>query len=306
MRAIMLALILSAPVLAQPENKLKATTPSGAADIADKLQERIDLDAFDQVSLRDAINLLQDRLGYTILIDYKGILGPSGGNDANGRKNLADTPINLPAVKKLRLETVLRQVIDQVDADFIIESDYVRVSGLASKEAAIGPRRVLPLLRVTDEQAEDAQDAGTQAREARNVTAAFREVPLADALQTVSRRTGRTVTISRDAAEEAKTPVSLALANAPFETAVLTLAEAAGLRAFRAGNAAVIVTAERAKRIEEATAPGFIEAGGLGGIAAPDSVAGLRRELAKAEEDRKSLEAKVRVLMEEVEKLKKK
>ena len=58
--------------------------------------------------------------------------------------------------------------------------------------------------------------------------------------------------VSAPAAEKAKTTVTVTLANVPFETAAAALAEAAGLRAFRTGNVAVVVTPERARQLESA------------------------------------------------------
>jgi hypothetical protein len=305
MRTFLIALALTVPALAAPENKLKANPADGAAEIADKLQERVDLDGIKGEPLRTVIDVLQEKVGYTILLDYKGILTATGAaDDAAGRQSLEQAPVTLPALKKVRLETALRQVLDQVNADFLIEPDHIRVTAAAAKDLTVGPRHVLPSLRRIDEAAEEPQtDVPTQIRETRTVTAAFHDIPLTDALRTVSLRTGRAVAINPDAAEKAKVPVSLALANAPFETAVLTLAEAAGLRAFRAGNAAVVVTPERAKHIEEINAPGFIDIGGPGGV---DPVAGLRRDLNRADEERKALADKLKALSEELEKLKKK
>jgi hypothetical protein len=77
-------------------------------------------------------------------------------------------------------------------------------------------------------------------------------MPLADVLRAVSNRTNRTAVVAADAAEKAKAPVSASLANVPFETAVSTLAEAAGLKAIRNGNTVLVVTQARAKELTEA------------------------------------------------------
>jgi hypothetical protein len=248
MRTFLVALLLAVPVVAAPD-KGKPPPPTDAADIADKLQERVDLDRYEQIGLRALLDVLQDKIGYTILLDYKALLMNT---DAGGRQGFDQTPVTLPAIKKVRLETVLRQVLDQFDADFLIEADHIRVTTPGRKDLAIGPRQVLPVLRRGVEPEEDAQvEKNILIRETPTVTLALKDVPLAEAIKTVSARTGRAVAIDPDAGEKAKTPVTLALANAPFETAVAVLAEAAGLRAFRTGNAAVIVTPERAKKIEE-------------------------------------------------------
>jgi hypothetical protein len=67
----------------------------------------------------------------------------------------------------------------------------------------------------------------------------------------------------------------------------------------------VLVTPERAKKINDASALGSLDLGGLGGPGSFDPSGGLRREQARAEDERKALEEKVRKLTEDLEKLKK-
>jgi hypothetical protein len=303
----LLTSLLALPVAAAPDKTKPA--PDGAAEIADKLSERIDLERIEQVSFRGMIDILQEKLGYTILVDHKGILAALGEDGAN-RQALEERMITLPAMKRVRLETALRQVLDQVNADFYIDADHVRVTTGPLKELVIGPRRVLPELRPTAEaNADEPQvEVGIQIRQTSTVTAEFKDVPLSDALQAVSRRTGRPVAVNPDAGEKAKVTVSVSMANAPFETAVSVLAEAAGLRAYRTGNAAVIITPERAKRLEGAgVSTGMLDVGSSDSrLATPDHLDRLRQDRARLEADHQALEDKVRALTAELEKLKKK
>jgi len=292
MRALLaaglLTVLLTTPSPAAPDKTRPAA--DGAAEIADKLLERADFDRIEQISLRAVLDVLQEKLGYTILIDHKGILAAQG-LDAANPQGLEGQQITLPAMKKVRLETVLRQVLDQINADFYIEADHVQVTKGALKDLVVGPRRILPTLRPTDDNSEEPQpELSIQIRHTPTVTAAFQDVPLAEAIRTVSLRTGRAIAISPEGGDKAKASVSVTLANAPFETAVSALAEAAGLRAFRTGNAAVLVTPERARRIEQAGV----------GIETPES------RLVTPDAQRQALEEKVRLLTEELEKLKKK
>ena len=55
----------------------------------------------------------------------------------------------------------------------------------------------------------------------------------------------------QSARDKAKAPISASLANVPFEIAVSTLAEAAGLRAIRNGNTVLVVTPARAKELTD-------------------------------------------------------
>ena len=303
--AALLAVLPTGPVPAAPD-KTRPAPPDGAADIADKLLERTDLDRIEQVSFRAILDVLQEKLGYTILVDHKAVLAALG-EDGGTRQALDERVISIPALKRVRLETVLRQVLDQVSADFYIEADHIQVTTGAVKDLVVGPRRALPPLRPVEEGSEEPQpEVGIQVRHTPTVTAAFRDVPLAEAVRTVSLRTGRAVAINPDAGDRAKALVSVALANAPFETAVATLAEAAGLRAYRTGNAAVLVIPERARRMGPAVGAGGPDVGGEARLATPDATDRLRRELARADDERKALAEKVKMLTAELEKLKKK
>jgi hypothetical protein len=289
----LLAVVLIVPAPAAPD-KAKPAPDADAADIADKLLERTDMERFEQVSFRTAIEVLQEKLGYTILVDHKSVLAVMGQDGAN-RQALEEQLITLPSMKKVRLGTVLREILDQVGADYYIEADHIKVTSPMVKEVVMGPRRTLPDLRPSaDEGNENMPDPGTQVRLTPTVTAAFKDVPLGDALKVVSQRTGRTVVVNPDAGADAKAQISVALTNAPFETAVSVLAEAAGLRAFRTGNAAVLVTPDRAAKIDAAGQ-------GMGnGLCLPPG-------LFAADSDRvRALEEQVKALTAQLEALKKK
>lgn len=301
-----LSLLLTDPSPAAPD-KTRPAPADGAAEIADKLLERADFDRFEQVSVRTILDVLQEKLGYTILVDHKAVLAAQGLDAANAQV-LEGQQLTLPAMKRVRLETVLRQVLDQIGADFYIEADHVRVTTGAMKDLVVGPRRTLPSLRPGEENTEEPQpELGIQIRHTPTVTAAFQDVPLAEAVRIVSLRTGRAIVINPDAGDKAKASVSVALANAPFETAVATLAEAAGLRAFRTGNAAVLVTTERARRIEQSdrlsSGP---DVGGESRLATPDGLDRQHQDRARLETERQALAEKVQALTAELERLKKK
>lgn len=301
-----LTLLLTNPIPAAPD-KTRPAPADGAAEIADKLLERTDFDRFEQVTVRTILDVLQEKLGYTILVDHKAILAAQG-QDGSNPQVLEGQQLTLPAMKKVRIETALRQVLDQIGADFYIEADHIRVTTGANKDLIVGPRRTLPPLRPVDENSDEPQpELGIQIRHTPTVTANFQDVPLAEAVRTVSLRTGRAIAINPDAGDKAKSLVSVALANAPFDTAVATLAEAAGLRAFRVGNAAVLVGPERARQIEQAARlSSGPDVGGESRLATPDGLDRLRQDRARLEAERQALEEKVQALTAELERLKKK
>jgi hypothetical protein len=246
----LVALTLALPAAAAPDAK-KPPPPDDAAEIADKLLERIDLDRFDRVGLRPVLDVLQEKLGYSILLDNRPLLAATG-EDGGGPQLLDERAVSLPPLKKVRIETVLRLLTDQLDADFYIAADHVKVTTPAIKNLITGPGKVLHNLYPIDDAGEEGQlERNMVVRHTPTVTAAFKDLPLAEAVEKVARRAGRTAVISAAAAEKARAPITVALTNVPFETAVSSLAEAAGLRAYRNGGAIVIVTPERAKAIDQ-------------------------------------------------------
>lgn len=249
MQKLLLALVCALPAIAAPDSR-KPSAVDDAADIAEKLTERIDLDRIDHVSARVALEVLQEKIGFSIIVDYKGF---GCGDDPEERKAVDERRVSVPAMKRIRIETILRLILDQMNADYLITPDHIFVTTSGIKESVCGPIRILrDLVEPRDNPPDSQTDRFFQVRHTPYVTMRFRDVPLAEALSAVATRTGRTITLSADAADKARTPISLSLTNAPLESAVGTLAEAAGLRAYRHGNAIVVVSAARAKTIESA------------------------------------------------------
>jgi hypothetical protein len=165
---------------------------------------------------------------------------------------LENKAISLPALKRVRIETALRVVLDQFDADFYITPDHIKITTTSAKDLATGQAKRLPELHPNQVGGEEAAEFSRTdiVRSMPYVTASFRETAAADAFKDLASRAGRNVLISEGAAEKAKTAISVNLSNVAFETAAASIAEAAGLRALRNGNVVVIVTAERAKQAE--------------------------------------------------------
>lgn len=326
--SLLTVLALVVPVSAAPEAK-KGHPADDSAAIADKLLERIDVsDGFAKAPLKDVLKYLQDRADLTILLDARALAaGPDGQDPAI----LADQPVTLPAMKRVRLETVLRLVADQINADFLIAPDHVKLTSPAVKDTVTGSARPLPTL-YPQEGAEDMEptlERKDVVRVTPYLTVAYKETPAADALKDLAARAGRTVVVSAAAADKAKAPVTVCLSNVAFDTAAAAVAEAAGLRAFRTRNVVVVVTPERAKQVEGtdgamrvALGPQTVTVDELEAIArlftgkagTPEArLDAIRRELEKqrqdreqAEDEKKELTDKVKKLEEELGKLKKK
>ena len=328
-----LAVLLAIPISAAPDPK-KPAPPDDAADIAEKLMERIDLDRYDRVFLRTALEVLSEKIGYSIVLDYRA-LGVDQDDDGNGRKLLEERPITMPSMKRVRLETILRHILDQMHADFIIAPDHISVTSASIKELVSGPARTLRELNQSYDPPAETLDRNFTTRYTAHVTMRFRDVPVAEAISAVAARTGRSVTLASDAADKSRTPITVSLNNLPCESAVSTLAEAAGLKAYRNGNAIIVLSAARAKTLDIPQESGggccsFAVGGRSISLEELESIArlfpgarpldsttaklkALSKETGSQENDilllqaeKSELEAKIKKLSEDLEKLKKK
>lgn len=288
-----LVLVMALPSFAAPDVG-KPGPIDDSVKIAEKLLERMDYDkGGEKVALKDILDYLHNKTALNFLFDMKSLRE----KDEAIPQTIDDAAITLPSMKNVRIETVLRKIVDQLDLDFVITPDHVSITTASTKDLVTGQARRLPeLYPVGGDEAQLGSDPGPALRTTPFVTASFKEVSAADAFKDVASRAGRTIVISQAATEKAKTLVSVHLSNVAFETATASLAEAAGLRAYRNGNTVVIVTAERAKQIDEQHArlnPSFL--GPTVGFADPGA----------ADSKVKDLEEKIKKLTEELEKSKK-
>lgn len=237
----LLTLVGPAPAAPAPA---KAGPAADAAGLAERLVERIDFDRVQDTPLRTVLDAFQARTEVTVLLDYKAL--QAAGGDGGGATD--EKAIKMHAVKGVRGETVLRQIADQIDAVLFYTPDHVLLTSPDRLAQLVGPVRPLPQLTCAGVNLE-IETGENLTRPTAYVTAGFREMPLTDAVRAMSLRANRTAVVSADAADTAKTAVTASLANVPFETAVATLAEAAGLRAVRNGNTVLVVTAARAKEL---------------------------------------------------------
>lgn len=254
--ACVVALAMAAPILAQA----KKPPADDSAAIAEKLLQRIDLGDGLDTNLRDALSQLSKMTEVNFLVDRRAMQQQFG--DFN-----VDMPVKIAPMRQVRVETVLREIADQIEgADFYIAPDHVKFTTSGVKDLVTGQAKPLPeLYPPTAGDAPPEFDRREVVRQTPYITAAYKDVSAADAFKDVAARAGRSLVVSDAAAEKAKAMVNVGLSNVAFETAAGTLAEAAGLRAFRNGNVVVVVTAERAKQVAtEKSAVGIL--GGCMGV----------------------------------------
>ena len=151
-----------------------------------------------------------------------------------GRTPIFTNP--LPPMKNVRLETVLRKILDRVPgpsgAVFTIRRDRIEITtgGFQEKEfwphAPADMEPVFPL-----------------------VHANYEKKPLDEALKDLADRTDVTIVLDVKAAEKDKPVVTARLANTPLDAAVQLLAEMSDLRAVTIGKTMFVTSVEKAKRM---------------------------------------------------------
>ena len=128
-------LILAGPALAAPAPK---PGPTGdAADLADKLMEKIDFERIQNTGVRAVLDVFQEKTGVTVLLDYQ----PLGGAVGVEGDALNEHPINVRAGKGVRAETVLKQIAGQLNAVIYYHPDHVLVTTPETMAELVGISR---------------------------------------------------------------------------------------------------------------------------------------------------------------------
>jgi len=271
--AVSSCLLLNGMAAAAPPPNLKAL-PNEAAVIAEALTERFDVEQrLEAVKLKDVLQMIQDRVGVTLILDVKALNGGGENMVAAGvLTDLEGREITLPAMKKVRVETVLKAVCDQINAVHVIDADHIRITSPQVKDLLIGEPANIPTITGPTTAEEVSVPREDRVRLTPTLTVIFEQTTVAEAAKVLADRGGRNLILSSGAQEKASSKVSFSLTNVTFETAAVTLAEAAGLRVVKQGNVAVLVTPERFKEIHVPTTVPW----GLGqtcmGVAAPNTL----------------------------------
>lgn len=256
----------------------KAVPLDDRDELANKLMERVSIDKIEKVALKDVLASLSEKHQINLLIDPKGFpinepvssLMAVSLNQADD-ESVPNRQITIPAMKKVRLATVLKMIADQIDGGYLVEADHIKFVGWAKAYTIANPR----MKNYTSHSAEDADPEIDSGRVLPNseifkniplVNAHFTERPLSEALREIGSRANWSVVLSPQTEEEGKTQVTARFANVPVDTAVATLAEMAGLKMSRKGNVLLVTTAERAEEFDPPhVSPQVKEGGGLGG-----------------------------------------
>jgi hypothetical protein len=138
------------------------------------------------------------------------------------------------------LSAVLEIICGQIDGGYMVRNDFIEILPVQSLQAELHyPRGVDFDLRIID-------------RDLRNLVVRFFDnVPLSSAFNLLAEKYNRTILLSPKAQTALEQKVNLRLVNVPFDIAVETLADVAGLKVVRKSNVFVVTTKEQAATIGE-------------------------------------------------------
>jgi hypothetical protein len=211
------ALVWLVPMTARGDDQVKA--------LVEKLNNRINLETgFDaNTPLKDALDFMSDRFDVTFVIDLKSF-------KEEGIDDIESFKVRLPKMKGVRMGTVLRLLLGQLDASYLVRKDYIEVTPTARLEREIwagckGPR--LPLIH-----------------------AVFEKRPLDEALKELSAATGVTVVVDERPEGKSRNPVTANLLNVPLDHAVRVLADLADLKAVQLDSVLYVTSKENAETLQ--------------------------------------------------------
>jgi len=181
----------------------------------DKLAQRVTVE-FTEAPLREALAFLGTTYKMTILVD-----GEAFKEDLMIQEVEAQ-PVKLPKLTDVKLSTVLKQLLRQVQGGYVIRDDYLEIT--PANRASLDQ----PWVSLTVE-----------------------AKPLDEALRTVADMTGASVVVDGRAGDKAQAPVSGTFKNVAAETVVRLLAESAGLKLVTIDKVFFVTTAENAKALRQ-------------------------------------------------------
>lgn len=224
--------------LIEDANVVNGKAAKRPATLAEKLETPITLNGFDaNTPLKEALEFLSDAHDFTVLIETEGF-------KAEGVPEIENQPVKLPKLRNVRLKTVLRLLMAQVQGAYLIRPEFVEITHSQRMANEIWGN-IQPAL------CEDAA-VGRKRPMMQLVQVEFAKRPLEEALQELAASTGISIVLdARRAGDKAKMVVTARLANTPLDTAVRLLANQAELAAVLIDSVLVVTTPENAKALRE-------------------------------------------------------
>jgi RNA polymerase sigma factor (sigma-70 family) len=202
----------------------QAPRSAPARDIRDQLEQKIDRVGFDQgTRLPDALELISDKYDLTIRINEPAFKEMTPGWE------LEETKVLLPVVTNVTVRQALGMLFEQAGVQYVVQNNDLIVVPQAWVD------RGMPFRQLID--------------------ANFKQTPLREAFEKLSRQTGTTIILDERVAKGSDEAVTLRLQRVPLVTAVFVLADMKGLRAVPLSNLLYVTSKQNADAFETQQAP---------------------------------------------------
>lgn len=215
-------------------NVLRTITANNqTSKLKTKLAEPIDLNEGIPLNtpLRDALDFLSDKTGVAIILDSKALASIL---DNVPPEKAGEQLVFLPKMTGVKLSTVLRKVLDQIEgngarATYRLRDEYVEITTTrhTNPRAWTGNRNLVP-----------------------GVEAKLVQIPLMLALGELSDRTGISIVVDQRMADAAATLVTADLDDVPLDTAVRMLTDMTNLKMVALDNVIYVTSVRNAKVME--------------------------------------------------------
>ena len=210
---------------AAPASADQATPANRVQEIRNELAKPVSLDKGfpDNTTLREALEFLADHYKIQIFVNATHFQ-----QEGNGGA-LEDMTVKLPKMRNVRLGTILRVLLAQLHASYLIRPDYLEIVPFeGAYPGAWKQRRDL----------------------APTVEAEFSGRPLEEALRELAEKSGINIVLDGRAGGKAKTNITAALNNVPIDTAVLIVADMADMRSLAVDNVLYVTSKENAEHLQ--------------------------------------------------------
>jgi hypothetical protein len=205
-----------------PERQGKIISQNKAREHREKLEQSVSIEFQAGTPLQEALAHIADRYGLQIMVDEEAFKADSN------QPEVVNMPIKLPRFNSVRLRTVLRAILGQVDGDFYAKDDVLMV---------------VPRARIA---------AGVVLRQP--VDVAFERRSLSDALKELSDMTGVSVVLDAQKQPDSTIQLTADFRNVPLASAVRVLADMAGMKSVVMENMIYVTAHENAENMKEESA----------------------------------------------------
>jgi hypothetical protein len=214
----------------------KIVAQQKAQEYRQKLDQPVTLEFERGTPLHEALNHIGMRYTLSIIVDEEAFKADSNQAD------IVNVPIKLPLLTNVRLRTALRTILLQVDGDFYTRDDVLMI---------------VPRARIA---------SGVVLRQ--SVDVAFERRLLGDALKELSDMTGVSVVLDAQKQPDSTMQLTADFRNVPLASAVRVLADMAGMKSVVMENMIYVTAYQHAENMKEesATTPPMTKTDKSGGM----------------------------------------